>query len=168
MKGKLVSSFSLTRNYPWPNILKDLKVAIDEGNSATAIRDWVPGDNIPSVVTIKTYVSDIAPSRYFLQTDTPKPTEIDGAYLYQRISYPPCLHGEVILENRYQPNSRFYDAMPSKRGARLNLNHIVHSPTNHITWKSHIFDVDVAEDDGLFFRTVSLVEAPKLPKTILV
>lgn len=167
MKGRLIASYSTTKNYPWPNVLKDLKAAVTD-DTLIPVRDWVPGENIPSVVRVRTYVSDVAPTRFFLQTDVPKPTEIDGAYNYSRVNFPPCLHGEVVLQNRYLSDARIVDLMPSKRGSRFNGGLVVHQPTNHITWKTHIFDVDVVEDDGLYFRTVSTVEAPKMPLTVLV
>jgi hypothetical protein len=166
MKGRLVSEVKTTRNYPWPNVLKDLKAARNPYSFAL-LKDWLPGDNIPSVVRTRVYVSDIAPTGFFLRTDTPKPTEINGTFVGSPISLPPCLHTTVVLQPEYTAGATIVDLMPSKRGARINTSKLEHEPTNHTGWKTHIFDIDVQEDDGLFFRTVSKVYAPLMPKTLL-
>jgi hypothetical protein len=159
--------------YPWPPILADLLMLLDvskirqqgltlDFNAAVDRGLWRNGQNVPSLVRTRIYVSNAKPPKSLVRTAVPLPTEIRGDYFGQPVRIPPCLHAEVTLESVNSDDAVIYDAMPSRASMRTG-NRLTYRATNYTSWAKHIFFNQVTKQDGLYRRVVREVEPPSMP-----
>lgn len=143
----------------WPPILTDLAIIVglakagggDLNNIPVDRGGWRDGTTEETDVLERIWVSNTDPPRSKIRKNPPRPNSIRGDYYGVPIRIPPCLHPLVVMESINSDSAVIYNCTPSRADVNQRARQTLR-PTNHQTWRKHVYSNRVVERDGLFFR----------------
>ena len=143
-------------------MLQDLKIVVDSTNrSAEPLTDYSESFQVSSPVQIKRYLTDIDPTRGRVKCNEPITSEIRADYFgITTVMFPNCLHPYVEVESSSLAGKRIVDCTPRKTGGRVGIKRVFR-PTNHTGLKSHVFEIEVTEESGIFLIEEKTVYPPQ-------
>jgi hypothetical protein len=161
-RGRLIKTFWTSKVHGWPAVLEDLKIVVDNTNrNAEPWMDYRESFQVSSPVQIKRYLTDIDPTRSRVKCNEPITGEIRADYYGQTpVMFSNCLHPYVEVESSNPAGKRVVDCTPRKTGGRVGRTRIFR-PTNHQGLKSHVFEIEVTEDSGIFLIEEKTVHPPQ-------
>jgi hypothetical protein len=161
-RGKLIKSTFRSKVHGWPAVLQDLKIVVDPTTSnAEPLMDYRESFQVSSPVLVRQYLSDIDPTRSRVKCNEPIPGEIRADYFGKTtVLFSNCLHPYVEVESSSLAGKRIVDCTPRKTGGRVGRTRVFR-PTNHTGLKSHVFEIEVTEDSGMFLIEEKTVFPPE-------
>lgn len=161
-RGKLIKTFWTSKVHGWPAVLEDLKIVVDAANlNAEPWMDYRESFQVSSPVQVKRYLTDIDPTRSRVKCNEPITGEIRADYYGQTpVMFSNCLHPYIEVESNNPAGKRIVDCTPRKTGGRVGRKRIFR-PTNHQGLKSHVFEIEVTEDSGIFLIEEKTVHPPQ-------
>lgn len=170
------------QNHPWDAVLEDLypvkklEYVIKEYGSGTygtmeekySFRyKYRPAVTVNSLVRVDLYLAEVPWDKVRLRHEQPVPTDVQGSYMDQEVSFPRCLHNTVTFPEA-SPGAQVVSGVgmqnppPGRNPAKM-----IFPATNFIDWAPFVIDDEQEPVDGMYLRQKKTIYPPTQPDVVI-
>ncbi len=170
------------QNHPWDAVLEDVypvksvkrTVANYGGSDIPTVEyeyqiryKYRPAVTVNSLVRVDLYLAEVPWDKAKFRHEQPIPTDVQGSFGGQDVSFPRCLHGtvtfpEALTGGQVVTGVGMQNPPPGRNPAKM-----IFPATNFPDWAPFVIDDEQEPVDGMYLRQKKTILAPTRPEVVI-